>query len=329
MDGNTVGEFLAGWRELDDVNKDKLLASLKDDPMLQPRVTFPDKIETVDEDPIGTPVPKIFVDIQLCPYISYCFYYPTIHWSLDKTPDTDNYWVGLYNKNEKDDKKYLAYQWIYKAAKGSYKVSKLKTTAYILGSSRHEEFEVRIFKDEYQRLDAETNILRGVVNQLPTDTLTKVEKLLSRKDTPEFDKDLLTGLLDTSLSTQSFSLRDVNETWNEFTPNRKKLIYPILEQDSLPDAIKKPDDRGTDRPEPNVYFAERSKLEVDDHSNVRPMVHLPKYLELMDDGHEKAPSKIVLTITLNHSSTHINSEVDVHDEVLCEGAWLGLYHNHG
>ena len=107
-------------------------------------------------------------------YLSYPYYYPTIQCGLDKILDTDDYWVGLY---ERDDKKYLAYQWLQRQlkAQGSYKVGKLGNTPYKYRSNWFEEYEVHIFRYGYQCLDVQSNILRGIVNDLPTKPITTIQ----------------------------------------------------------------------------------------------------------------------------------------------------------
>ena len=318
MADKTGVEFLAAWEQLDDASKNKLLQSIQDDPLFeQPRVTSRATKGAADIESIEATAPNVYSDIQLRPYLSYLYYYPTIQWSLDKTPDTDNYWVGLYAKDEKNDKKYLAYQWILKTAQGSYKVGKLKTTEYKYGSSRIEEYEVHIFKQGYQRLDAQSNILRGVVSHLPTNIFSPgAGKLISSQDRRQSDEELnsflagIQGDANTTALAKFSSPADALKQWATFTPIQKQLMFPILEQDSLPETIKKPGDRGTDHPEPNVYFADHSKLGgVTDPS--------------------EAPSQIVLTITLDYSSTYTYPEVDVENEVPSEGAWLGVYRTQG
>jgi len=308
MADKTAGELLAAWKQLDDSSKNTLLQSIQDDPLFeQPQVTSQVAKGATDIKPT---TPNIYSDIQLCPYLSYLYYYPIIQWSLDKTPDTDDYWVGLYEKDEKDDKKYLAYKWIHKTAQGSYKVGLLKTTAYKYGSNRCEEYEVRIFKHGYQRLHAKSNILRGIVNHLPTNPFTPdVEKLLSSQERNQSDKELESFLAaiedsNTCVVAKSNSPVDVLEQWTNLTPTQKQLMFPILEQDSLPDSIKKPDERRTDRQEPNIYFANSSKIRKS----------------------SEPPSQIVLTITLQYSYTYTYPIVEVENEVSSDKAWLGVYH---
>jgi len=105
----------------------------------------------------------VYDGIQLYSYYSYLYYYPTMHWSLDKTPETNDYWVGVYKKGAADNE-YLTYQWVKKTAQGSYYIGKLNTTAGEASQYRSEEFELRIFKGNYQRLDAATNILGASVS---------------------------------------------------------------------------------------------------------------------------------------------------------------------
>ena len=329
MAGNSGNTFLAGWNQLDDTSKNKLLQTLQDDPLFQPQVPLQieNALQIENEAYISPQVKKIaadihsieakahniFTDIQLYPYCSSLYYYPTIHWSLDKTPDTDDYWVRLYDKDEKDNKQYLAYQWIHKAAQGSYKVGKLKTTASKYGSNRFEEYEVRIFKHGYQRLHAQSNVLRGIVNHLPANPFTPGAKKLSSQKRGQSDKELESFLVgiqgDTTTGTFSSPEDTVNKIWNGFTPNEKSLMFPILEQDTLPDVIKKADNKGTDRPEPNLHFNDHNKLGVDDCS--------------------ETPSQIVLTITLDYSYAYVYPEINVEDGVPSEKAWLGVYHIHG
>jgi len=327
--GNT---FLAGWKQLDDTSKNKLLQTLQDDLQFQSQPQAPLQITdeafkkgAADIFSIETEAHHIYSDIQLYPYCSSLYYYPTIQWSLDKTPDTDDYWVGLYDKNEKDNKKYLAYQWIHKAAQGSYKVGKLKTTASKYGSDRLEEYEARIFKHGYQRLNAQSNILRGIVNHLPTAPFTQsTEKLLTGQKKGQSDKELesfLVGIQRDTTTTCNFSSNeDAVKKWNGCTPNEKYLMFPILEQDTLPDVVKKADDRGTDRLEPNLHFDDHNKLGSSKKLHSKPGV--------VDDCSD-VPSQIVLTIALDYSYAYVYPEIDVEYGVPSEGAWLGMYHIHG
>ena len=93
MTGNSGSKFLAGWKQLDDTSKNKLLKALQDDPPFQPRDIPQVKKGAVHMHLIKVTVPHIYSNIQLHPYLSYLYYYPIVQWSLDKTLDTDDYWV--------------------------------------------------------------------------------------------------------------------------------------------------------------------------------------------------------------------------------------------
>jgi len=307
--------FLDEWKQLDDIGKDQLLRKVEDDPIFQPLpLRIKNKLSQAKKkvaDSIQTKARDVYNNIQLRPHSSSLKYYPTIQWSLDKTPDTDDYWVGLYDKDEMDDKKYLAKQRIHKTAQGSYKVGKLKTTEFKLGSNRFEEYEARIFKRGYQRLHAQSNVLRGIVNYLPTNPFTPgTEKLLSGQKRRHSDKELESfpvGIRGDATTHNFGSPDDALKTWSGFTPNEKRSLFPHLEQDTLSDEIEMEDDKGTD---PNLPTDDQNKLGyIDDYCEV--------------------PSHIVLTITLDRSSAYVYPEIDVEKEIPIEKAWLGVYNIHG
>ena len=308
--------FLDDWKQLDDIGKDQLLRKVEDDPIFQPLpLRLKNKLSqakqkiAADIDSIQAKARDIYNNIQLRPHSSSLKYYPTIQWSLDKTPDTDDYWVGLYDKDEKNDKKYLAKRRIHKIAQGSYKVGKLKTTEFKLGGIRFEEYEARIFRRDYQRLDAQSNVLRGIVNHLPTNPFTPgTEKLLSGQKRGQSDKELesFPVRIQGDTTTHHFgSPDDALKTWSGFSPNEKCSLFPNLEQDTLSDDIEREDDD-----EPDFPGDDQNKLGyVDDYS--------------------EAPSHIVLTITLDRSSAYVYPEVNVENEIPIEKAWLGVYSIHG
>ena len=89
-----------------------------------------------------------------------------MQWFLDKTPDTDDYWVEIYKVGD-SDKNYLTYQWLQRKAQGSYKIGKLSSKSGSLKRNRHDKFELRLFKGNYKRVDAVTNILHGRVHSPP------------------------------------------------------------------------------------------------------------------------------------------------------------------
>ena len=44
----------------------------------------------------------VYKGVHLSSCYSNLYYYPTMHWTLDKTPDTDNYWVGIFKEGASD-----------------------------------------------------------------------------------------------------------------------------------------------------------------------------------------------------------------------------------
>ena len=158
-----IGEFLTSWQQLGSDEKAKGIAAFTVQSQVED--TKRELKTTTKSDEFSS---KVYDGIQLYSYYSYLYYYPTMHWSLDKTPDTDDYWVGIYEKGAADDK-YLAYQWVKKAAQSSYYIGKLSTTVGpgVKSTNRSEEYELRIFKGDYQRLDAATNVLRGRILNAP------------------------------------------------------------------------------------------------------------------------------------------------------------------
>ena len=254
--------------------------------------------------------------VQLYSYYSNLKYYPTMHWYLDKTPETDDYWVGIY-KREAENTEYIDYQWLGKTAQGSYCIGRLKTAAEGIESrERVEEFELRLFKGDYQRVEAVTNVLRGTIQDAPTEPDVEPRRALEIKQldpgTREFIRAIQTfQSLDTPHEgTYLSTLQDLFKQWDAFTPLQKLLLFPALEQDTLPDKIKtKPDPKALDRPEPKICFPSLGKAEG-----------------LRKGQDPKVPQNIVLTITLNYSCTEIYPVVNVEQVVPPKRAWMGVYH---
>ena len=313
-----VGAFLSSWKHLIDDDKQKSLATLAEQRQIwatregEPKVSVKNQSESATAENLR----KVYGDIQLYSYYSYLYYYPTMHWTLDKTPDTDDYWVGIYKKGAPDTQ-YITYQWLKKAAQGSYKIGKLNTTAGEESRDRTEDFELRIFKGSYQRLDAETNVLRGTIINAPTDPSSAgatqlVASIQSKQLDPEI-RDFVRAIetaAELETTGESSSVEDVRAQWNSFTHLQQQLLFPILEQDSLPDEIKKPAAKALDCPEPKVRFATLGKTEP---------------LKTADDP-VAAPNKIVLTITLDYGYTYIYPVVDVQQVVPTKWAWMGMYY---
>ena len=305
-----IGEFLTSWQQLGSDDKAKGLAAFKIQPQVQD--TDLELKKTTKSDEFSS---KVYDGIQLYSYYSYLYYYPTMHWSLDKTPDTDDYWVGIYETGAADDK-YLDYQWVRKAAQSSYYIGKLSTTVGpgLQSTNRSEDYELRIFKGDYQRLDAVTNVLRGRILTAPSDPFSPdAYQVLSSIESKQLDgetRDFIRAIETPSVSPGELHLEPLKKVWNSFAPFQQQLLLPILEQDSLPDEIKKPSPKALDYPEPKICFPQLGKT---------------KGLKEADDP-AKGPSEIVLTITLNQSYTYIYPVVDVKQVVPTKYAWMGMYY---
>ena len=313
-----VGVFLSSWKHLRDDDKRNSLDTFAKQRQIwatregEPKVSAKNQSESAPAENLR----KVYDGIQLYSYYSYLYYYPTMHWTLDKTPDTDDYWVGIYKKGAPNTQ-YITYQWLKKAAQGSYKVGKLKTTYGQESKDRTEEFELRIFKGGYQRLDAETNVLRGTIINAPTDpssasAIQLVASIQSKQLDPEI-RDFVHAIetaAELETTGESSSVEVVRTQWNSFTHLQQQLLFPILEQDSLPDEIKKPAAKALDCPEPKVRFPTLAKTEP---------------LKTADDP-VAAPNKIVLTITLDYGYTYIYPVVDVQQVVPTKWAWMGMYY---
>ena len=145
-----VGTFLASWKALSNDRKRKYLVDIK--PQMLYKTTNDDEPMMLRRKNVATPH-DVKKDVALYSYYSYLYYYPTIHWALEKSPDTNDYWVGIFKKQSKDDD-YITYQYVKHKAQGSYYCGKLNTPAGQKSQNRSEEFELRIF-DGNRRLDAQ------------------------------------------------------------------------------------------------------------------------------------------------------------------------------
>ena len=93
---NKVQDFLSSWKKLSLCDKNQLLSALKQSDLneaveLKSASKFPDKAAgpTSIED-------QVYDGVKLYSYYSYLYYYPTMHWSLNRSPETDDYWVGMF-----------------------------------------------------------------------------------------------------------------------------------------------------------------------------------------------------------------------------------------
>ena len=109
---DTVGSFLASWQQLSIDDRKKSLANFTK----QPKARL---VAATLEKTIATTVcpSTVYNGVQLSSYYSYFYYYPTMHWTLDRTPDDDSYWVGIFKEDAKDTE-YITYQYVKKNSSG-------------------------------------------------------------------------------------------------------------------------------------------------------------------------------------------------------------------
>ena len=316
-----IQTLISGWRQLNHKDRLEFFESLNE--AMNWQESEADEA-TNDFETARTYSTKVYDNIELYSYYSYLYYYPTIHWHLDKTPDTNDYWVGIYRTGD-NDKNYLAYQWIRKTAKGSYKVGKLSTIAGMKSRNRFEDFELRIFKGDYKRVDAVTNKLHGVVHSPAVEAFENKESSAKTAEeaeyTPTLEPKLQAFLLSLEAEVESsntnkkpfesvqYSQEDLNRLWFYFDWQEQQLLLPILEQDSLPDHIKKPGLQLDGQLEPKFLYP-----------------HLGNKPTLTQAISAREPSKITLTITLDYSYTYVYPVVNTKTTLSGRWAWLGLYY---
>ena len=309
-----VADFFSSWQKLSPENKAKGLVAFA---KRQPPATTATSLVAATTTPVKSSSTTTYNGVQLYSYYSYLYYYPTIHWNLDRTPETDDYWIGVYPKGADNDK-YITYQWLNKTAQGSYYVGKLGTTAGLKSRERSEEFELRLFKGAYQRIDVQTNVLRGTIQDAPTNPDRQISNVRAPVEIKELDaeiRDFLQAIHNlqsprgaSAAKAQMLSLQDLHKQWDAFSSHKQQLLYPVLEQDALPDRIKKPGPKALDRPEPRVAF---------------PTLNKNQSLSLVSD--DRIPQVIVLSITIDWSYTYIYPVVNVTEVVPTKYAWMGMY----
>lgn len=305
---DTAESFLASWQQLSIDDRKKGVAAFTKELQVE---------QATSKELTATGCPStVFSGIQLSSYYITFYYYPTMHWTLDRTPDDDTYWVGIFQVNA-SDKDYISYQYIKKTAQGSYKIGKVTKT--IASHELFDEYELRIFKGS-QRLKAETNKLRGVVNIALTDPFASnsselLTVLASIKPDAE-TLDFIRAIENPATAVRGdFSLEDLCGQWNSIAPHQQQMLLPILEQSCLPDAITQAGPKHLDWPEPKIRFADIGLMEAADNTDIRLM-------EAANIG----PDKIVLTVTLDYAYTYVYPQVYVQQEIPKPKAWMGMYY---
>ena len=179
---------------------------------------------------------------------------------------------------------------------------------------RSEEFELRLFKEGYQLVDAKTNILRGDVLCAPTDPDSHTSEVRppARVEEPHnffLEVDSLVRPSGENICGLSTSTGDVNIQWEALSYSKQQHLLPVLQQDLLSDSIRNPELRALDLelPEPKLSFQSLSKQEKLSRNNA-PYI----------------PQEALLTFELKRSSVSIYPAVNVTEVIPTNHAIMGL-----
>ena len=313
---NEVVSFLSSWKQLSHDDKNQLLSALKQSSLNEAvGLKSASKFSHDEATDLTSLQDQVYDGVQLSSYNNYLYYYPTMYWSLDQAPDTDNYWVGMFRVGASDSD-YVAWQWV-KEAQGSYYVGEIKSTYGNLDAGYHlDQYQLRIFRGD-TRLPAKTNEMRGTIIVAPTDalTLTDVPAEFKQLET-DGPKDSFMQAIElvnkANVIGLQISKEDFHKQWNGFTPMQKQLLHPVLKHSSFPDEKKNPASKlNTDRPEPKVLFPSLGKVPQLEHA-----------VALAD-----TPTKIALNIALQEDSyTYVYPKVTVTQTVGSKSAYMGMYY---
>ena len=289
-------EFLASWLSLSSEDKKEEIASKQ-----QPTVEAPAKTST-------TKCPSIVYNgIRLSADIIYFYSYPTIHWTLEKVPEDDTYWIGLYKVGAKDTD-YEVHQYLQGIAQGSYYAGEIKSEATLVSHQFSQDYELRIFKGD-QRLHAKTNILHKYFNISPTnpfaDNALEILDDIKAKKPDQDTHDLVNAITEVNkvdVSQGQSCPDDSHKQWGNLTQKQQHLCLPILEQSSLPDEVRNPEPKKHNLADPIARFPNLGKSEP----------------------HTGNLNRIVLTITLNKSSFSFLPEVVVKEGIEKSNPWIGM-----
>ena len=323
---------VSAWRKLDRQRKQDSLAELRKELEHRDDILAEESVEgdaaEIDQDiqsssngaTVVEPHTKVFEDVHLFSSPSYLYYYPTVHWSMDKTPDTNDYWLGVYEKGAPDDR-YLAYHWISQVAKGSYKVGRLRTTAGKVATNRTDVFELRMFNGSRRCLKAKSNQLVGAV-------LSTAINLYSRRSLQTEEEIDSKAVVEPSTSIteaiDGLTVSDAEEnesgggglmemlTFGFLSDLEKGKVLHLLEQELLSDKITDEDDEIIDRREPNREFSDLRK----DHQGQSKG-------SIVTD--ENAPTKIILEISLDYAKMYVYPSLHTSAAIHQNKAWFGVY----
>ena len=293
-------KFLASWKSLskDDRKNLGIVGFTK-----QSEVDAPKKTAATTECPL-----IIYNEIEISSDIIYFYSYPTIHWTLEKVPEDDTYWIGLYKVGAKDTD-YEVHQYLQGIAQGSYYAGEIKNEATLVSQNFSQEYELRIFKGE-QRLHAKTNILHKYFNVTPTDPfadnaleiLDEVKAVQLDQSTSDFAYAIANPKL-VDVPQEQSCLDDSYKQWRSFKPQQQQLLLPILEQSFLPDEVRNPGPKKHDLADPIARFPNLGKSVSENPDRL---------------------NRIVLTITLNKSSFSFFPEVIVKEGIDKHNPWVGM-----
>ena len=322
------------WRRLDKLGKQKSLTELKlelaeSDSDGEPEVEESDRgtaiqeNHRIDEDGAKQQCShlKVYENVHLFPGSSYLYYYPTMHWSMDKTPDSEDYWIGIYERGAPDDK-YIAHHWISRVAKGKHRIGKLETTAGKVGTNRTDVFELRMFNGSRRCLQARTNNLVGAVlctavNPYSGKSLKTEEQLCAKEAVEVASSSYIQQAFDESGSTKDGEDQTdgfMDKLKNKFSSLEKGKIIHRLEQEFLSSEVTEKDD-GVDRPEPKDEFVDLGKS-----TSSKQQLDETGTLTAAD-----APAEIVLEISLNYSNMYVYPMLRTTAGIPQNKSWFGVY----
>ena len=324
---------VSAWRKLDHQRKQESLAKLRkelsfvergdDDELAESEGANRDlepQAQSSSHSTVEKPHANVFEDVHLFTSSSYLYYYPTIRWSMDRTPDTDHYWIGVYEKGAPDDQ-YLAYHWISTVAKGSYKIGKLKTTAGKVATNRTDVFELRMFNGSKRCPEARTNQLIGAVLSTAVNPYSRrsqvTEEQIDSKGIVESSSLITAESIDGAATLEEKS-ESRGDSWMEkltfgfLSDLEKGKLLHLLEQEFLSNKITDKDDEIVKRREPNREFSDLGKQQWSKSNN-----------HSTDDAN--APSKIVLEISLDHTEMYVYPSLHTSAALHLNKAWFGVY----
>lgn len=330
--------LFSSWHGLDEDGKQESLAEMKKDVASERSVSaddsdneHPSSASQARGGPSSQPEKpadskqdslKVYEHVHFYSSSSYLYYYPTMHWSMNESPQSDDYWIGIYERGAADDE-YLAYYWIGRIANGSYKIGRLKTTAGKEVTNRLDVFELRMFDGSRRFRKASTNNLVGAVltralnpysnksrsteDEIDSKKIMKSLHQSTLKDVDEPDADSTTGASKPEETKSEGFMEKLRQSF--LSPLERGKLLHLLEQKFLSDEITDEGEEVIDRPEPKSEFADLGKpLAVSAAENT-----------------PQGPTRIVLEISLKYCKMYIYPTLSSAAAFRQNKAWLGVY----